>query len=145
MWVRKRVPAATTRRERVEGEGVDVGEGRRRDMSSSKQPQLGLVDRLDADGNSASDLHHSSSSAIGANFSIHGPIVCRCCPPNLLRLLRSTFESVVYSASYSILSSGDSVKGTVGPELAYFYRYNDGYDRQDVGKIGQVWRIHRGR
>ena len=26
MWVRKRVPAATTRRERVEGEGVGVGE-----------------------------------------------------------------------------------------------------------------------
>jgi hypothetical protein len=30
--------------------------------------------------------------------------------------------------------SGDSVKGTVGPELAFFYRYKDGYDRHVVGK-----------
>ena len=43
MWVRKRVPAATMRRGRVEGEGigvgvgVGVGEGRRRDMARAKQ------------------------------------------------------------------------------------------------------------
>jgi hypothetical protein len=34
VWVKKSVPAATTRRERIEGEYVGVGEGRRRDMSS---------------------------------------------------------------------------------------------------------------
>ncbi len=80
MWVRKSVPAATTRRERVEGERVGVGEGRRRDMSNGKQ-QPSAIDGLDADdGNSASDEHNSSSSAIGANFSICGPILCRCFP-----------------------------------------------------------------
>jgi hypothetical protein len=77
VWVRKSVPAATTRRERAEGESVGVGEGRRRDMSNAKHPPLGL-DGLNGDGNSASGDEHSSSSAIGANFSICGPIVCRC-------------------------------------------------------------------
>jgi hypothetical protein len=62
--MRKSVPAATTRRERIEGECVGFGEGRRRDMST-KQPPL---------GNSASgDEHPYFSSAIGANYSICGP------------------------------------------------------------------------
>ena len=87
MWVRKSVPAATTRRERVEGERVGVGEGRRRDMSNGKQQPSG-IDGLDADGNSASVQHSSSSSAIGANFSILGPILCRC----FRNLLRATFQ-----------------------------------------------------
>lgn len=47
-------------------------------MSNAKHPPLGL-DGLNGDGNSASgDEHHSSSSAIGANFSICGPTVCPC-------------------------------------------------------------------
>ena len=80
--MRKSVPAATTRRERVEGESVGVGEGRRRDMSSAKHPPLDRLDGLDGDGNSASGQQSSSSSsAIGANFSICGPIVCRMLPP----------------------------------------------------------------
>lgn len=123
MWVRKSVPAATTRRERVEGERVGVGEGRRRDMSNAKHPPLGL-DGLNGDGNSASgDEQHSSSSAIGANFSIRGPMVRRCFP-----LLRSTVtwtESLsnaraVYSASYKRFFAVEiPVRGTEGPELAF--------------------------
>jgi hypothetical protein len=47
-------------------------------MSNAKHPPLGL-DGLNGDGNSASgDEHPSSSSAIGTNFSICGPIVCPC-------------------------------------------------------------------
>ena len=79
VWVKKSVPAATTRRERVEGERVGVGEGRRRDMSSGKQQPSISIDPLDGDngdGNSASGEHTSSSSAIGANFSISGPMTC---------------------------------------------------------------------
>jgi len=74
VWVRKRVPAATTRRERVEGEGVGVGEGRRRDIRRAKQPPVGL------DGGDGSGKL-SSSSAIGASFSICGPILRRCLLP----------------------------------------------------------------
>jgi hypothetical protein len=62
VWERKSVPAATIRRERIEGECVGVGEGRRRDMSRAKQPPL---------SNSASG--DELSSAIGANYSICGP------------------------------------------------------------------------
>lgn len=104
MWVRKSVPAATTRRERVEGEKVGVGEGRRRDMSSGKQqPSLGIdgINGLDGDGNSASGEHTSSSSAIGANFSICGPIACSA----VCQVV--DFESLsnvraIYSASYTV-------------------------------------------
>lgn len=47
-------------------------------MSNAKHPPLGL-NGLNGGGNSAAgDEQPSSSSAIGANFSICGPIVCRC-------------------------------------------------------------------
>lgn len=105
MWVKKSVPAATTRRERVEGKRVGVGEGRRRDMSGKQQPSL-AIDGRDGDGNSASGNssgeHHSSSSAIGANFSIYGPITCSDCQSRLLSLCVQC-KGHIYSASYTVL------------------------------------------
>jgi hypothetical protein len=45
-------------------------------MSSGKQQPSLCIDGLDGDGNPASGEHTSSSSAIGANFSICGPMTC---------------------------------------------------------------------
>jgi hypothetical protein len=104
-------------------------------MSNGKQ-QPSAIDGLDADGNSASDEHTSSSSAIGANFSIRGPILCRC----FRNLLRSTLsvsvqcKSRLLSLLHCFFCSGDSIKGTMGPELAFFTGATDGYDRHVVGK-----------
>ena len=75
MCVRKRVPAATTRKERVEGDGVGVGDGRRRDMARAKQPG-----GLGGAGHSSNGEHSPPTSAVGAIFSICGPKVCRCSP-----------------------------------------------------------------
>jgi hypothetical protein len=102
VWVKKSVPAATTRRERVEGERVGVGDGRRRDMSNGKQQPSLCIDGLDGDGNSAAGEHTSSSSAIGANFSIGGPITCSAQTVEVDFSL-SLWSNVraIYSASYT--------------------------------------------
>jgi hypothetical protein len=88
-------------------------------MSNARHPSLahGLDGRLNGDGNSASgDEQHSSSSAIGANFSIHGPILCRCfhyrgwvsvqckCKGRLISLLQVFFAVEILSGGLWILS-----------------------------------------
>ncbi|KAI0269591.1 hypothetical protein BGY98DRAFT_296721 [Russula aff. rugulosa BPL654] len=87
-------------------------------MSSGKQQPSLCIDGLGGGGNSASGVHSSSSSAIGANFSMCGPKTCSdyrgrlCvsvqCKGHLLGLL------------HCFLAVEISIKETVGPELAFF-------------------------